>query len=191
MKKKIMSQWRVLYTSGLRWCQRRHLHKTIARQSCEGTQPCMSAIRIQMLSENLHQQIFPERTSVDQEKVNLSLEHLRRHNLLHGTPTIIPDVSFKLPKLQGNDIDEHFHNIAERQITDYVKFLNQLKDTTLPPRPKEWCFHKGWTKYDAAGIAMSVDYPDEEALVFDIECLMNDGSFPTLATAVGSKYWFV
>ncbi|CAI9719229.1 DNA polymerase subunit gamma-1-like [Octopus vulgaris] len=190
MQRKIMSQWRVLYTSGLRWCQRRYLHKTITRQSSESTQPCMSAIKIQMLSENLHQQIFPERTPVDQETVNLSLEHLRRHNLLHGTPTMIPDVSFKLPKLQGRDIDEHFRNIAQRQTADYVEFLNQLKNTTLPPQPKEWCFRKGWTRYDATGTATSVDYPEEETLVFDIECLMNDGSFPTLATAAGSKYWY-
>ncbi|GAB1600553.1 DNA polymerase subunit gamma-1-like isoform X2 [Argonauta hians] len=185
-----MSRVRQLYTHGIRWSQRRYLH-TSFRFNSEDAQPYMSAIRIQMLSENLHRQIFPKRIPVDNEKVNLSLEHLRRHNLLHGTPTVIPDVDFKLPKLQGDNIDEHFQNIAQRQISDYVEFLNNLKNThSLPTPPKKWCFQKGWTRYDTTGAVTSVDYPDEEALVFDIECLMQDGGFPTLATAVSTNYWY-
>lgn len=49
---------------------------------------------------------------------------------------------------------------------------------------------EGWTRYDQAGNATSVEYPEDTALIFDIEVCMQEGAAPTIACAVGSNYWY-
>jgi DNA polymerase gamma 1 len=49
----------------------------------------------------------------------------------------------------------------------------------------------GWTRYDTeADSYCAVPFPDEDALVFDIEVCVPAGNFPIMATAVGPKYWY-
>lgn len=124
---------------------------------------------------------------------------------------VIPDISFQLPKLQGINIQEHFRNIAEEQSQDYMEYLKDLAGSKLPSTPKSWNYHEGeikitchivffstwfqsnlsgWTKYNSDGTSEIVNYPDDRALVFDVEVCMNEGSYPTLATAVSSDAWY-
>ena len=44
-------------------------------------------------------------------------------------------------------------------------------------------------RYDRDGEIASVPYPDDSALVFDIELLVPQGPYPTMATAVSSNAW--
>ncbi|XP_055948526.1 DNA polymerase subunit gamma-1-like isoform X2 [Argiope bruennichi] len=48
-----------------------------------------------------------------------------------------------------------------------------------------------WMQYDKSGTSKSVDYPEESALVFDVEVCMKEGNFPTMATAVTKDYWYL
>ena len=56
---------------------------------------------------------------------------------------------------------------------------------------QEWRYAAGWTKYDnETGAAIPVDFPEEDGLVFDIEVLVREGHFPTMATALSHKHWY-
>lgn len=39
--------------------------------------------------------------------------------------------------------------------------------------------------------ATAVDYPDEQAMVFDVETLVCEGNFPVLAVALSPNHWLV
>ena len=46
-------------------------------------------------------------------------------------------------------------------------------------------------RYSENGQAISVDYPEEKILVFDVETLVCEGNFAVLAVALSPKHWFV
>lgn len=48
----------------------------------------------------------------------------------------------------------------------------------------------GWTRYEPGKLPIAVDFPLEDALVFDVEVCMKVGKTPTLATAVSNKAWW-
>ncbi|KAI1280932.1 DNA polymerase subunit gamma-1 [Halotydeus destructor] len=60
--------------------------------------------------------------------------------------------------------------------------------------PEEWSTKEGWTMYttDSSGklSCSSVDYPKEDALVFDVEVAMKYGNYPTMAAAVSPTAWY-
>ena len=102
----------------------------------------------------------------------------------------MPDVDFKLPDMYGSSIDEHFRKLAETQISSYVELANALTNMEkIPPKPTTWAFTRGWTKYTTDGDAVPVDFPEEPEIVFDIEILVPDGHYPTMATAMSTKHW--
>ena len=174
-------------TQSLEWPRKRMYRMSRIRLASE---PRINPLQIQLISEKLRNLIFSKTHSDLEGKVKLAVDHLTRHNLLSGSPTILPDVNLQLPKLIGEDIDDHFRCIAQKQIAGYASLLNSLQSlSSLPPKPKEWSFNKGWTRYDSDGRVTSVPYPEEQALIFDIECLMIEGNYPTLATAVSSQCW--
>jgi DNA polymerase gamma 1 len=39
--------------------------------------------------------------------------------------------------------------------------------------------------------ATSVDYPEEQVMVFDVETLVCEGNFSVLAVALSPNHWFV
>ena len=74
-----------------------------------------NCVGIQMLSSNLHDQIFqdfnPEKHVVDEMKKEI-FNHLKKHELLNKKTTILKDVTLQLPPLLGKNIDEHFRTLA-------------------------------------------------------------------------------
>ena len=167
-----------------------------------------------MLSESLYKQIFKEhaKTSTASDKLTPSQEsqstidecsvgegesqgfkaveeHLSAHNLWGRETTVLEDLNFKLPGLHGNNIDEHFKHLAAKQTEDYVRLANKLKTCKMPAKPKEWKFAAGWTKYGSTGEGTPVEFPEEDVYVFDIETLVQEGNYPTMATAVSDKHW--
>lgn len=162
---------------------------SVRGKSC---QPRKNTANIQMLSDTLHKQIFNCESKLDASTENIKLiqTHLQKHGLNDKTTQLLPDIDLKLPKLHGQTIEDHFIAIANDQIREYVLLIEDLVQPSLPQIPKEWQFQRGWTMYSEDGSFTSVDFPEERGLVFDVETLMGEGHYPTIATAVSSKHWY-
>lgn len=117
----------------------------------------MNAINIQMLSKNLHQRIFNRKASSrskvkqatetkNDELLEKTKQHLENHRLWGKEGSILPDVDFKLPRLFGNSIDEHFQILANKQSASYLDMAHELAETLPPPMPEDWVFKEGWMK---------------------------------------------
>lgn len=152
-------------------------------------------VNIQMISESLHRQIFPELKKDHKSFDDLSLNKLRREFLQHGIDldklTEVDNVPLKLPMLKGANIEDHFYQIADEQSKPYKDLLQIITKSKPPPTPKTWRLSVGWTKYDPkTGIGHDIEYPDSDALVFDVEVCMKVGKAPTLAVALSPTHWY-
>lgn len=165
--------------------------------SQNGTTEILDPIRknllhIQLLSRSLHRQVFEEngheKTHDDMLIKNVQ-DHLKKHKLFGKKTGTLADVDFELPKLLGKNIDEHFRKLGESQVEGHMTRAQCLVDMDVHPPPTEWVFAAGWMRYGKDGSVRSVEYPDEEALVLDVEVLMKEGQFPTMATAVSPTAW--
>ena len=147
---------------------------------------------IQMLSPSLHDQIFKVSSkALSRQKLEDIKQHLMTHKLYNKPTTQHEDISFQLPQLEGSTLDEHFRSIANRINRPYVEFAETLLNSTPPKRPKSWLRRPGWTRYDPiSGKTTAVDFPTCKELVFDIEVLVPEGNFPTMATALSPRYWY-
>ena len=165
----------------LRHCRRRSSEASSQRR--------VSPLNIQMLSKRLHEQIFGEEHVVSPEAVKRSQAHLEAHGLWGKGGNLQPDVDMSIPPLQGNNIDEHFRSIAAAQCEPYLSIARHVASWQLPVMPKKWRAVAGWTRYDGTN-AVSVDYPEENGLVFDVEVLVTEGHLPVMAVAVSDKHWY-
>ncbi|XP_065672765.1 DNA polymerase subunit gamma-1 isoform X2 [Hydra vulgaris] len=149
---------------------------------------------IQMLSPGLYKQLFKYKqpSHVDSntcEKVKL---HLEKHNLWGKTSTIVENIDFDLPQLQGENLDDHFNIVATEIVKEYKNLAEHManKLSTLPIMPEKWQMSEGWTKYNNSGTFEKVNAPDEDVLIFDVEVCMSIGDVPVLATAVSKSAWY-
>lgn len=150
----------------------------------------VNPLNIQMMSANLHKQIFRGLEPVYiQEDVERSIKHLQKHQLWGKEAALLPDVELKLPEMYGSDIDEHFRILAQKQSLPYLEAASLLQLTQLPPMPQTWAWEVGWSRYGPDGECKRVDFPEENALVFDVEVCMAEGHCPTLAVAVSPSAW--
>ena len=153
-------------------------------------------VKIQLLSENLHQQLFNGATRIGNAKnehESLKIKNdLKRHGIDINSTEYLQDVHLKLPRLKGVNIEEHFLEIGKQQIKPYKELLNPLVQLkSLPSKPKKWAFQPGWTVYDpGSDTGRAIEYPPENGLIFDVEVCMSEGAMPTLATAVGCSNWY-
>lgn len=151
-----------------------------------------NTVDIQMLPENLRRKIFgsPAESTVDEGKRSAIENHLKKHDLLGKKTTVQENVDFPLPPLHGTNIGEHFRTIAVQQTLSYRENAERLASASLPPQPDQWILHEGWTKYDFAHRkCYAVDFPDEQAVVLDVEVLVSEGSYPAIATAASTTAW--
>ncbi|CAK1542741.1 unnamed protein product [Leptosia nina] len=147
-------------------------------------------VNIQMISKNVYDQLFHgDCTNVDSNIIKSCQDHLMKHGIDYNNYNKLPDVQLRLPKLEGKDIVEHFHNIGEKQCAPYRSLLHKLAASRLPELPKKWSKCQGWTKYTPEG-PVSIPCPPDDALIFDVEVLMSAGKRPTLACAVSPETWF-
>ncbi|KAK7121751.1 hypothetical protein R3I93_022740 [Phoxinus phoxinus] len=170
----------------------RRCSTSVKPESQQGSdQTRLNPLNIQMLSRNLQEQIFQSRTQVYvDEDVERSIRHLEQHELWGKETDLLPDVELKLPEIYGNDIDEHFRLLAQKQSLPYLDAASQLQGALLPGMPKEWAWEVGWTRYGEGGEQHRVNFPDENAIVFDVEVCMAEGHCPTLAVAVSPTAWY-
>ncbi len=179
---------------------RHHKNMTVRcvhTSTCENENVRRNPVKIQLLPEGLSKQVFKDKAdaslTVSSEILSKVMKHLEHFDLANKTTANLSPVDFKLPPLLGNSVGDHFQTIALQQTAPYKALLGQLLGMkSMPKLPRSWRKAAGWTKYDpVSGKACSVNYPEERALVFDIETLVCDGPYPTMATALSPKAWFV
>ncbi|KAJ3416849.1 DNA-directed DNA polymerase gamma mip1 [Chytridiales sp. JEL 0842] len=155
-------------------------------------------VGIQMLSKNLHDQIFLEPSNPADHQVNLARDLLEQFGLLGKQESPLNDIQLTLPKLLGQNIEEHFHYLGQEQAYPYLTLSNTLAKSSLPEKPKEWSRAAGWTRYEtitdnegkATIKSTPVPFPDDDMLVFDIENLFQQSPYPVLAVAASPQYWY-
>ena len=162
-------------------------------------EPRVNCINIEMLPHNLHQQVFKHKDpqhllQADAKLHRVVNKHLLNHNV-GGKVDLQSDSSdlskdLVLPDLLGGNIDSHFRHLATQQSAPYRELAETLASCELPALPKSWSFEPGWTRYGKDGSVSQVEFPEDEGLVFDVETLMQEGGFPTMATAASSKAWW-
>lgn len=154
------------------------------------SKPRFNSFNIQMVHKEMCDQLFGKNNNskpISQKELHNAILELKKHGLM-AKVNGEPNVTLNLPKLQGETISDHFFNIGEEQCKPYRELLASLL-VELPAVPKVWEMKEGWTKYTEDGFC-SVDFPEEHALVFDVEVCCSEGQMPTMATAVSSKAWY-
>ncbi|KAF2669874.1 DNA polymerase gamma [Microthyrium microscopicum] len=148
-------------------------------------------IGVQHLSDHVHSQIFPPNPpKPPQELIDLSRDHLTRHDLLGKNLDTTPPVAFDLPQLQGRTLDEHFYRLAMDSAETYFENAKRFARANPPQRPRKWVKKSGWTKYNADGTTESVDAPQETELTFDTEVMYKETSFACMACACSPTAWY-
>lgn len=176
----------------LQWSCLRSLYSTKPQSSLgeDSTETRLNPLNIQMLSRNLHKQIFRGlEPKYRVEEVQRSITHLQKHQLWGKETPLLPDVELKLPRMYGTNIDEHFRILAQTQSLPYLEAANKLQLAAIPPMPQVWNWEVGWTRYGPNGESQKVDFPEESVLVFDVEVCITEGQCPTLAAAVSPTNW--
>ncbi|KAI1321015.1 DNA polymerase gamma [Xylariaceae sp. FL0255] len=149
-------------------------------------------IGVQHLSSHVYNQIFPQGyTPPPKELVNLSIDHLKRHNLYGKNTDNTPPVAFDIPPIHGQSLDEHFFKLGTESAEPYLSHAKKFAIENAPPRPRRWVRQSGWTKYYADGTPPeAVEYPDETMLCFDVEVMWKESSFAVMACAMSSTAWY-
>ncbi|KAM0740026.1 hypothetical protein ACQRIT_005210 [Beauveria bassiana] len=148
-------------------------------------------IGVQQLSTHVFNQIFPDgATPPPQNLVELSKDHLKRHELLGKNTDDSAPIAFNLPELQGRTLDEHFHKLGLDCAEPYLTLSKQFSRVNAPPKPRKWVRRSGWTKYYPDGRTQQVDTPDESALCFDTEVMWKESPYAVMACAVGPTAWY-
>ncbi|KAI8647723.1 DNA polymerase family A-domain-containing protein [Parasitella parasitica] len=151
---------------------------------------------VQLLSPNLQSQLFQPYISTSGKKSEeakikeaYAQEHLTLQNIWGKKNEINSPIDVQLPKLLGANLEEHFIRIGLEQASSYLDQCEQLTRINLPDMPKEWKKVSGWTRYKD-GKSHAVDHPLESALVFDVEVLMSEGNYPTIAVVASEEAWY-
>jgi DNA polymerase gamma 1 len=165
----------------------REKSQTLSRPS----QARYNEIGVQQLSSSVHAQIFPGRPFVPRpELVDLSKDHLRRHELLGKNQDDNPPVGLDVPPLQGTTLDEHFQKLGLDASEPFLSQAKQFARANPPQRPRKWIRRSGWTKYNADMTTEEIDAPDEQMLSFDVEVMYKDNSYAVMACAASSTTWY-
>ena len=148
-------------------------------------------IGVQHLSEHVHPQIFSRAPiSPSKELIELSKEHLNKHQLLGKNQNHVDPVAFDLPPLLGNSLDEHFYKLGRDASEPYYTQALKYASIDLPSAPRKWVQRSGWTKYHPDGSSEAVEAPEEEALTFDTEVMWKESSFAVMACAASKTAWY-
>ncbi|KAL4247568.1 DNA polymerase type-A family protein [Abortiporus biennis] len=157
---------------------------------------------VQLLSRKLHEQIFRNVSFPPPDKtfVAIAKEHLNMHGLDPAQGSVLPDIGFTLPSLQGRTLDEHFYRIGAEVSQPWLNYAKELSTAQLPPKPEHWHIQTGWTKYhyesDGSGYSTAVDFPQledgtpEEMLVFDVETMPEYSPYAVMACAASKNAWY-
>ncbi|GES59775.1 DNA polymerase gamma [Aspergillus terreus] len=148
-------------------------------------------IGVQQLSDHVYSQVFPVKSKPpDPVLVELSKEHLSRHDLLGKSQEAAQPVAFDMPPLQGQTLDEHFYKLGMDASEPYLTYAKGYAATNSPEKPRKWIRRSGWTKYNRDGSWEAVDAPNESMITFDTEVMWKEHSFAVMACAVSPTAWY-
>lgn len=158
-------------------------------------------VGVQLLSRRLHRQIFKNDPfpAPESRSVHISRDHLEMHGLDPESCSVLPNIAFTLPPLQGRTIDEHFHRIGVRAARPWSGLAVDLVGAKLPPPPDHWEIQAGWTKYyyrpDGSSFSEHIKFPchngnPETMLVFDVETMPEYHPYAVLACAATPNGWY-
>ncbi|ORE01434.1 hypothetical protein BCV72DRAFT_321493 [Rhizopus microsporus var. microsporus] len=151
-----------------------------------------------LLSPSLHAQLFEpyesQESKINNQEYSLKKKYAEEHLKLQGiwgkTPQKEDPIDVKLPKLMGKNLEEHFIRIGLEQAEPYLSQCEKLVSIDIPPTPTQWKKTAGWTRYGKDGTITAVGYPLEDTMVFDVEVLMSEGNYPTIAVAASEEAWY-
>lgn len=148
-------------------------------------------IGVQQLSSHVHPQIFSgPPTTPPQSLIDLSKDHLAKHQLWGKNQEHSPPIAFDLPELKGTSVDEHFYKLGRDSSEPYLSYAQKYSKVDLPRQPRNWIKRSGWTKYYADGASEAVEAPEEELLTFDTEVMWKESSFAVMACAASETAWY-
>ncbi|KAG0044556.1 DNA-directed DNA polymerase gamma mip1 [Gryganskiella cystojenkinii] len=123
--------------------------------------------------------------------VRIAISHLEKQNLWGKEPILVPDTTFPVPELRGQNIEDHFYNIGLHASAVYKSIATDFaQKPVIGPAPKKWILQAGWTRYGQDGTVARVDYPLEKALTFDVETVPALSKYPVMACAVSTEAWY-
>ncbi|KAL9102107.1 MAG: hypothetical protein Q9163_002711 [Psora crenata] len=155
------------------------------------SQSRFNQIGVQQLSSHVQSQIFCRPSSPPpQHLIELSKEHLGRHQLLGHNQEDSPPIAFDLPGLHGSTLDEHFYKLGKHASEPYYTQALEFARADLPSPPRKWVRQSGWTKYSQNGTYEAVEAPQEEMLTFDTEVMWKESSFAVMACAASTTAWY-
>lgn len=153
--------------------------------------PRFNEIGVQQLSSHVHPQIFSgPPTTPPQHLIDLSKDHLSRHQLWGKNQENAPPIAFDLPTLHGSTLDEHFYKLGKDACEPYYSQALGYARADLPRAPRTWVKQSGWTKYNEDGSHEAVEAPQEEMLTFDTEVMWKESSFAVMACAASKTTWY-
>ncbi|KAI4138470.1 MAG: hypothetical protein L6R39_006775 [Caloplaca ligustica] len=153
--------------------------------------PRFNQIGVQQLSSHVHPQIFPGPPTVPpQNLVDLSRNHLERHQLLGKNQEHANPIAFDLPSLHGQSLDEHFYKLGRDASEPWFSQAHAYVRCDLPRPPRKWVKRSGWTKYNQDGTDEAVDAPQEQMLTFDTEVMWKESSYAVMACAASPAAWY-
>lgn len=159
--------------------------------SSTAAQSRFNEIGVQQISRSIHKQLFAkQQPPPPTELINLSRDHLRTHNLLGRNQTGDPAISFELPQVYGQSLDEHFHRLGAEAAEPYLSYAKQFAKSELPKRPRKWVRRSGWTRYTIDGEPEPISAPLEPLLTFDTEVMWKESSFAVMACAASPSAWY-
>lgn len=129
-------------------------------------------------------------TPPDPELVNLSKDHLSRHDLLGKAQDATSPVAFDFPAIQGKTLDEHFYKLGMDASEPYLSYAKSYAAANLPPKPQKWINRSGWTKYNNDGTTERIDAPNETMLTFDTEVMWKESPYAVMACAASPTAWY-
>ena len=148
-------------------------------------------IGVQQLSDYVHPQVFSSRTTRPRpDLVELSKDHLRRHDLLGKNQDNNSALGVDIPPLIGGSLDEHFTKLAMEASEPYLSYANVFVRASTPQRPRKWVIRSGWTKYNPDMTTEEVDAPQDNMLSFDVETMWKESPFAVMATSASPTAWY-
>lgn len=158
-----------------------------------------NALGFDVISDSLYRQLFPSfpRATLSSEAEQRVRSHFGQFgiDLSKVEMPATPDFDWKLPKLQGSTMREHFETMGRQFAEPYDKLARGLIAAGLPKRPRgnQISLVPGWTRYTWAGLTLlaeQVDCPVEDCFVYDCETLVVRGGMPIIATGASSEAWY-
>ena len=153
-----------------------------------------------ILGDSLHKKIFGvlDRPVAQENNLNRSRGLLRRFNI--NVPVDYPDNLYDgdlpFPELLGDNITDHFEQMAGEFVDGFIMEADRLASCVLPETPgiDNVVFQPGWTRYVKRGEVWhteAVATPLEKAYIFDTETFVTAGAFPVIGSALSSEAAYI